>query len=238
MIDETTELQGAISGLNNQLLSKQTLEETLHTVSMLAKDTIDGAEEVSVTVWQTKPYTIAFTGESALNVDKTQYKTGEGPCLEAIRQNQVFDVPDMEKESRWRKFAEKALDQGFKSSYSVPLAVEAEALGAMNVYGIKEFTDAAQQAAHKFASAVGVSVANVVAYEQARRLADQLQEAMQSRSIIDQAKGILMATRRCTADEAFESLRLASQHSNRKLRDIALELTQRFTTDTPPNGDA
>ena len=90
------------------------------------------------------------------------------------------------------------------------------------------FDDEAHELAQGFASYAGVAVANMHLYTGTRQLAHQLQHAMQSRAVIDQAKGILMAQRRCTAEEAFDVLIAVSQGTHRKLREVAQALV--YTT--------
>jgi uncharacterized protein YdbL (DUF1318 family) len=99
-------------------------------------------------------------------------------------------------------------------------------IGALNIFadGDDGFTHQDIEVARNIASPAAVTLANGRAYRQATRLAQQLEEAMTSRVIIEQAKGILVATRRCDADRAFEMLREVSQRSNRKLHDVAHEL--------------
>jgi AmiR/NasT family two-component response regulator len=83
------------------------------------------------------------------------------------------------------------------------------------------FEDSSVELAETIADYVAVAVANAHAHSKAAELAEQMRQAMQTRSVIDQAKGIIMAQNHCTADEAFAMLSRASQRSNRKLRDIA-----------------
>src|SRR4029079_19676080 len=100
-------------------------------------------------------------------------------------------------------------------------------IGALNVYGTRgrPFDADAARLAEPFAGYAAVALANAALYQSTVDLAENLQQAMHSRAVIEQAKGILMGQNRCSADETFAMLSLASQRSNRKLRDAANDLS-------------
>ena len=117
------------------------------------------------------------------------------------------------------------------------------AKGALNSYSESGFADGAADVASLFADQVGVAAINATLYVEGTLLADQLRQALESRAVIEQAKGVLMAAERCDAEQAFEILKRASQGQNRKLRDIATEIVQRYarhelpgTPDRLPDG--
>jgi GAF domain-containing protein len=118
-------------------------------------------------------------------------------------------------------------------------------MGALNLYSETEveYGPAAQAMACAFADQLGVAAARVTLYVEGYELSQQLQQAMESRAAIEQAKGILMAAQRCSPDAAFGILVRASQNQNRKLRAIAQDIVDRFgrgddlgTTGGPKNG--
>jgi AmiR/NasT family two-component response regulator len=119
--------------------------------------------------------------------------------------------------------------RGARSSLSLPLPVQGEAIGAMNLYArvVDAFDDASQELAAAFAAYAAVAVANAVSYSSAADAARNLQHAMEHRAEIEQAKGVIMGSAGCDADEAFHLLVQQSQHENRKLRDIAQEVVAR-----------
>jgi len=117
-----------------------------------------------------------------------------------------------------------------ESSLSLPLRVADESLGAMNLYARVPdgFSDDDESIGVELAATASIVLANASAYWQAAQLGEQLSEAMRSRAVIEQAKGILMArSPELTADEAFGMLRHASQRENVKLRDIAQRIVDR-----------
>jgi GAF domain-containing protein len=202
------------------------LAAALAKVADLAKGTISGADEVSITlVGAGGAHTAAYTGERAVTVDEWQYQQGHGPCLAAAAANITVTVPDMAGESRWPDWADRAIDAGIHSCMSIGLPLHECVSGAVNVYATKPhaFDDDAVLLAETFGGYAAVAMANAHLYNSAT-LADQAHAAMDSRAVIEQAKGIIMAERRCTADEAFAILAKVSEYSGRDLGDVAAVL--------------
>ncbi|MDQ1640707.1 MAG: hypothetical protein QOJ90_58 [Actinomycetota bacterium] len=215
----------AFAELGRTLLAEQPLEAILQRVADLAKRTVTGADEVSVTLVEgDKAHTAAFTGEPALALDERQYEAGFGPCLDAAQAGDTFPIEDMSAaDTMWPKFCEQALAKGIHSTLSIGLPVMNSTIGAINLYATRPraFGEHDVQLAQTFGSYAAVALANASLYARTAALADELQQALHSRAVIDQAKGIIMAKQHCSADEAFAILSRASQSSNRKLRDIA-----------------
>jgi AmiR/NasT family two-component response regulator len=109
---------------------------------------------------------------------------------------------------------------------SIPVPVQREVMAALNIYSTEQhaFDPDSIELATTFGAYAGVALANMHLYEAQGQVAEQLQNAMQSRAVIEQAKGILMGQRRCTAEDAFDLLIKISQDTNRKLRDVAQAL--------------
>ena len=114
------------------------------------------------------------------------------------------------------------------STLSLPLVVAGDGLGALNIYSRQPgaFSDAGQAVGAAFASYAAVALANARVYWRTQRLAGQLQEALSTRGVIEQAKGILIAEQGCTADEAFRLLVRASQRRHEKLHDVAAGIVE------------
>jgi GAF domain-containing protein len=175
------------------------------------------------------------TDELAPAVDAGQYADGDGPCLRAYRTREVIRVDDTRTvESRWPRFSQDAQEHGVLSVLGFPLLAAHEAFGAFNMYAraANAFSPADEDAASLFVTQASVVLANARAYWAASDLASGLQTAMRNRAVIEQAKGMLMAAERCTADEAFARLVEASQRDNVKLREIA-----RLIVDDGPTTD-
>jgi len=219
----------AFAELGQIKFSETSLSDTLAHVSGVAKRTIPGAAEVSVTLVQAcRASTAAFTGALALHLDERQYEKGYGPCLDAASGGEAMLITDIAIEDRWPDFTPVAVQQGVLSSLSVDIPLQEALVGALNIYGAEPaaFDDEALDLARGFASYAAVALANAHQYESTAALAAQMQEAMATRAVIEQAKGILISQRGCSTEEAFDILVRASRNSNRKLRDIAQALVQ------------
>ena len=228
--DPAVEPQDAFSELARITLADHSLTSVMERVAALAKRTVPGADEVSVTVLDRgRPRSVAFTGQLALDLDERQYERGFGPCLDATAGGELVHVPVMGTEDRWPQWAEEAQAAGGGSLMSIPVPVQREVSAALNVYSATEraFDEHSMELGRTFAAYAGVALANMHLYEAQATVARQLQEAMQSRAVIEQAKGVVMAERRCSVDEAFAVLVKLSQDSNRKLRDVAQALVER-----------
>jgi GAF domain-containing protein len=230
VILQPTDPHAAFAELGRIKLNETDVVGVLARVAELAKQTLPGAAEVSVTlVHGTKPHTAAFTGPLAIHLDERQYERNRGPCIEAAAGKVTLSVPDMSHEPRWPDWAAQARAAGAFSSVSVGLPIEEQVAGALNLYGTtpSAFDDDTVVLAQTFAGYAAVALANAHHYDTTATLAQHMRAAMESRAVIEQAKGIVMGERRCTADEAFAILTRVSQDSNRKLRDVAAALVAR-----------
>ncbi|RSM68488.1 histidine kinase [Actinoplanes sp. ATCC 53533] len=217
----------ALAELGRISLAENDLHGVLTRVADLARRTVPGAEEVSMTLVRGgAAETAAYTGPLALILDEWQYRQGVGPCLAAAAGQATVSAPDLAGDQRWPGWTERAVEAGVRSSLSVGLPIEEHVDGALNLYGVRHaaFDRDAVTLAETFAGYAAVALANVNLYAATAKLARQLETAMASRAVIEQAKGIIMGSRRCTADEAFAILTAISQNSNRKLRDVAAAL--------------
>jgi GAF domain-containing protein len=227
----------AFRRLGRLKLGETDLNGVLDLVAELAKRTIPGAHEVSVTLVAEKDArTAAYTGQLALTLDEWQYREGHGPCLDASVSFATYSLPDMESEIRWPEIAERALAAGVHSSLSIGLPIHEQIAGALNIYATEPeaFDEDAIILGQTFAGYAAVALANAHLYEAQATLAQHMQAAMESRAVIEQAKGIIMGSRRCSADEAFAVLTKLSQDTNRKLRDVATALVARAAPDNQP----
>ena len=213
------------------MLGDHSFQAVLQRASEIAKRAITGADEVSVTMKNGHPTTVASSGPLATEVDESQYATDSGPCLQAIAEGQVVLVDDMATETRWPPYLPRAIAAGVGSSLSIPLPVDGAHVGAFNAYSrtAHGFDQASVKLGQDLAAYAAIVLNNAGLYFTATTRADQLAEALRSRAVIDQAKGILMGERRCSAEEAFDILVRLSQQSQRKLRDVAQALVEQTT---------
>jgi GAF domain-containing protein len=219
--------------LSRLVLAGRTLEEVLGDIVAIANREVPGAESTSITlVRDDKAFTAAHFGEMSLAADELQYEEDGGPCMDAGRGGVVLRVDDMRTEQRWPDYVPRVLETGVRSSLSVPLPYQGSTIGALNIYSTQVAAFASPEslrAGLEVAETIAIAIANADAHWQVSEQARNMRLAMESRATIEQAKGVLMAQRRVTAEQAFEILREASQRYNRKLRDIAagiIESTQ------------
>jgi GAF domain-containing protein len=168
--------------------------------------------------------TVGSTSDMARALDDAQYASGDGPCLTAARDRVLVRIDDTSNERRWPDFCRRAVDHGVHSSLSVPLHLSSDdTWGGFNLYGpvVAGFSDVDEQLCQAFATQASIVVSNVQAYSASLELSANLTRAMESRAVIEQAKGVLMSTHRVTADDAFDLLVARSQNQNRKLREVA-----------------
>jgi GAF domain-containing protein len=210
------------------------IETLLNQIARLSVEQLDGCDMAGVTMMgKDGPTTAVFTNPAAPDIDAAQYATGSGPCLDAFRTGTIMRIDETAEEVRWPAFATAAMDAGVRSTLSLPLLTEEAPLGALNLYSYEAgtFQDSEQIAAVFVAHAASI-LSNAQTYWASRTLSEQLQEALVSRPVIEQAKGILMNEHHCDADQAFQILQKRSQHENRKLRDLAAEIVEQAVAGT------
>ncbi len=219
-----------LRALSRVVLADREIGDVLTDITAIAARGIPGAESVSTTLLRgEKAYTAAYAGEMALRADELQYAEDSGPCMDAGRGGVVLRIDDMLTEQRWPAYVARVRQEGVRSSLSVPLPYQGTVIGALNVYSSQPeaFVSAESlDAGRDVAEAVAVAVGNAAAHHRLGEQARNMQIAMETRAVIEQAKGVLMAQRQVDADEAFEILRDASQRYNRKLRDIAAGIVE------------
>jgi GAF domain-containing protein len=217
--------------LSQVALADRSLTEVLGDVTRIAARAIPGAEASSITLVRgDQAYTVAHHGEMALAADELQYEHGYGPCMDAGRGGVLLRVDDMHTEERWPDYVKHVrTSTPVRSSLSVPLPYQGATIGALNNYSTVPSafaTPDSLRAGLKVAEVVAVAVANADAHAQLGEQTRNMRLAMESRAVIEQAKGVLMAQRHVDSYQAFEILREASQRYNRKLRDIALGIVE------------
>jgi GAF domain-containing protein len=227
------DLVSAYAELGKIVLGQQPLGAVMRRVADLAVKTIPGADDVSLTlVEDARARTVAFSGDLAVTLDERQYEDGFGPCLDAALTGQIIAVEDTEHDDHYPGFARQAWRQGIRHTLSIGMATMNRTTGALNVYGgglDGPFDQQARDIAAGYAAYASVALLNAATYASALEQVTQMQQAMASRAGIEQAKGILMRDRRCTADEAFDILREISSRTNRKLRDVAQTVIKEAT---------
>jgi len=218
---EVADLAEHLGDLARSLEAEDDTETMLDEVVATAVRLIPGVQQASLSVvtGRRRVSSQNASGELPRTVDDLQTETGEGPCLDAVYEQQTVRVPDMRHEERWPAFAHRAYEAGAGSMLSFQLYVEGDNLGALNLYSSEPeaFDDESEQVGLLFASHAAVAFAGA-------QKVDHLHRALDSRDVIGQAKGILMERYGIDADRAFRVLVRASSERERKLHDVADEL--------------
>ncbi|WP_249933224.1 GAF and ANTAR domain-containing protein [Blastococcus sp. CCUG 61487] len=230
MARHNADVDELLRDLSRVALADRELSEVLGEITAIAARGVPGAESVSTTMLRgDKPFTAAHSSELAQVADELQYEQGYGPCMDAARGGVILRIDDTETEQRWPDYIPRVRAHGVRSSLSVPLPYQGSSIGGLNMYSRRPRAFASPEsleAGLDVAETIAVVVANADAHAQLSDHARNMRLAMESRAVIEQAKGVLMAQRHVTAEQAFEILREASQRYNRKLREIALGIVE------------
>ncbi len=179
---------------------------------------------------------MASTTEDTHRVETHQLQAGEGPCVEAFHTGTPNSVPDLAGIDRWPRFAPAALEAGYRSVHALPLELRGQTIGAINLFATTTgpLSPADRQAAQALTHIATVAVLAQRTLHESHRLNQQLQTALTSRIILEQAKGRLVERGRlATADDAFTLLRGYARRTNQRLTDIA-DAVMTNTIDTTP----
>jgi len=228
--DQRQALRHAADAVARYFVGESTMAQALDKLCWAALEAVPPAvlAGISMTV-DARVGTYVFTHPEVEQVDRPQYDTGDGPCLDAFRTGQPVIIGSTRTTPEYPEFCAVAARHGLLSTLSMPMVAGAQVVGAMNFYARTEkaFDEPTVATAQGFATRAAYLLLNHQAYWDARSLSEQLSAAMASRAEIEQAKGILMALEGIGPDEAFNLLRHASQRENRKLRDVARDIVER-----------
>ncbi len=180
--------------------------------------------------------TVGATDQRLIGLDDAQYEGG-GPCMATLDQSDPIFLEDAgASDERWEHFADTARYLGVKTSLSVHVPTDsAEVAASLNLYSRErlELSDRQLGLALSYGEQLAATLESVDAYKSASTLARNMADAMRSRAVIEQAKGILMADERINDEEAFQRLAQLSQDANVKLRDVARRLVDQRSKPDP-----
>lgn len=222
-------LAAGLAGLAGLVAGAGPVEQLLREVASFTLSAVPGADGAGVTMLDTgEPDTIVASAQFVRDVDNIQYRLGEGPCISAAAEGRTQGSAALGEDGSWPTFGPRAAQLDINSALSLPLIVNGDVLGALNVYA--HARDAFDGSAHRigelFAGPAAIAVHNARLLEQTQRQAARLETALTNRSTIDQAIGIIMARSGVTSAEAFVRLRIMSQHQHIKLIHVAAKLVE------------
>jgi GAF domain-containing protein len=200
---------------------------------MLAERTADlvGASAVGLLVSDQRGRLefLAASDENTRLLELFQVQNSEGPCLDAFRTARpVINADLAEAAGRWPLFAPRATEAGFRSVHAFPLRLRSEIIGALNVFGDQpgrslDATDVPIVQALADVAAIGLLQERAI--RRGETLTEQLQGALNSRIVIEQAKGAVAQARAVNVDEAFMLIRNYARRTNRRLSDVAYAIS-------------
>jgi GAF domain-containing protein len=226
------DLQASLAGLAGLSVGALDLDELLSRVATFAARAIPGADGAGVTLLEldrpdTQVQTFAASADFVRAIDEIQYAVvDEGPCITAARERRTVRSGSLGGERLWPRFGPRVGRLGVHSALSLPLLVGDRVVGAINVYahGRNVFDDHAVEVGELFAAPAAVAVYNAQILAHALASIEQLQKALVSRPVVDQAIGLIRGRTGATAAEAFDRLRHISQTENVKLSAVAQRL--------------
>ncbi len=154
----------------------------------------------------------------------------EGPCVDCYRSGLPIECEDLSvAHDRWPTFATEALDAGVAAAFAIPMRLRDETIGSLNLLrstaGPLGIADTAVAQAVADVATIGILQHRLV--EEGRLLSSQLQSALESRVMIEQAKGVIAATIGFSTEDAFEAMRTYARNHNLRLADVATQLVSR-----------
>ncbi len=213
----------ALAEVAVEMARQDDLATTLAYIARCAPSLVASCDEASVTLVRSRGRVEipAATGGLAASCDRLQHELGEGPGIAALAATRAVRVSDLSSDPRWPKFGPQAAGLGAGSALALLLATSRGAVGTLNLYAlaVDAFDDDDELVGAAFAAHAGIAVAHA-------ELEGNLRVGLQTREEIGRAVGILMERHRVTATAAFDMLVMASQHSHRKLRDVAVWMNE------------
>ncbi|MDP9068396.1 MAG: GAF and ANTAR domain-containing protein [Actinomycetota bacterium] len=213
-----------VNSLGELQLSEETLDSVMGHVARLGIQALSGWDAAAASlVTKDRFATFGITDDRINTVDQAQYDSNKGPCVDAAKEGelQYFNGDDVP--PPWCEFARTAADAGVYSVISFPMKVRGETIGALNFYSRERdaLRPGQREEGWVFASQAAVAVANAKEFMSKAEQVEQLGQGLETRTLIGQATGLLMAQEGLTSDEAFQKLVHVSQNANVKLREIA-----------------
>lgn len=205
------------------------LLEFLHMLTVRTADLV-GASAVGLLLADQHGHLrfMAASNEAARLLETFQVQVSEGPCFDAFRTAApVINADLSQAHARWPEFTRRALAEGFQSVHAFPMRVRREVIGALNVFGSTvggNFDAADVQIVQALTDVAAIGLLQERAMRRGELLTEQLQGALNSRIVIEQAKGAISQALTITTDAAFTVLRGHARRTNRKLTDVAHEL--------------
>lgn len=211
------DLQRTLAAMALELEQRRTMDDTVQTVSQYARTVLD-ADDAGVLRLSSRRDLMTAFGTSAVvdEAHQLQVTFDEGPCLDAIEDRATYVTGDTEHDSRWPKWGPESARIGVRSAVGVRLATATRGFGSLNIYAHRHDAFGPEHAAVAEVLAAHITVAMAAAERE-----EGLTTALETRSVIGRAQGIVMQTFGVDAETAFSVLTRISQHENIRLNALA-----------------
>jgi GAF domain-containing protein len=226
------DLGWALSQMTGLVLSRETVDTALELVTSLAATATAGTLGAAVTIVDEHgKRSLAASNQTAEQADALQYQFDEGPCLTALRTQQLVRVDDTTTDTRWPRWNQAVSRLGVRSVLSTPLLAGDDPVGAMKIYSEtpKNYRPHDEHVMRLLAAQAAILLTNTQSLQQARRLSRQLTEAVTSRDTIAAATGVLLARGATNRQDAFIALAAAARESGRPVEDVARTMLAALT---------
>lgn len=181
---------------------------------------------------------VASSDTQARYMDESQHKVGTGPCLAAAESHEPMSITDTATETRWRPYLDAVEESGIRSIFSIPFEVDGEAVGALNLYSTEPdaFPEHITTRALHYAHQASVSLRLAMLIADLTESKQDIVEAIQSRTNITLALGIIMALHRCSQERAFSLLQQAGPGPDSSLAEAAADIISSIENPTDVAG--
>lgn len=213
-----------LADLGAEIGPESDLHEGLHRLSLCATASLNlGGAGVTVQIPGEPTNYIAAADERTLRIERLQDELRQGACVDAIQSSEVVAVHDLSVEQRWPDYTPAVLQAGFRAVAGVPISFSGQNIGAVNLYGSdpRPWTTSDHNVGRLLAQMAAGYLINNELLRSTQTLAQQLQHALDSRVVIEQAKGVIAGRHGMTPDAAFEMLRNHARGRRTNLHDIA-----------------
>ncbi len=229
VVTVTRDLADHVAEVAQLLQQDEVPDSALRRLTRLGTELVPGGTAAAVTIAAgTGALTFAASDQRLDELHRLQFDGGAGPVVETLRHNEPRRVDDTSAEARWPAFCQAAGSAGFSSCLALPLRTDRQPAGAVALYGQNPgaFRGAAHDIALLFAAQGGTAVRNAALYRACRRMVDKLHAGLESRAVIEQAKGIVHADLGIPPERAFHLLSRFSQKTNQRVRKVSADIVQ------------
>jgi GAF domain-containing protein len=224
------ELGAVFARMSGLLLSRETVDKALRSITSLAVEVFSGTAGAGITLLDEhgERTTSAATDPVVERLDAAQYQLGEGPCLTAWQQRAAIRIDELREERRWPEWTAAVTGTGLRSALSVPLVGDARGLGALKVYATRPgvYGEREEQLLTMFATQAAILLANMRTAQDAGHISGALTEALRARDALSVAKGIIMGRDGVDERTAFLTLVEDAGRQGRTVGDAADDLAR------------